>query len=580
MDFTEAWDDTCSCIGMAARIGNITEFHRLLEAGNPVDAPDNRGWRPLHEAAAEPKNLQCLEELLKHKDTNVNWQTHEGETALLLACKRRCRTNKNALEAVRLLLKYKADPNIADNEEETPLLAATRSGLTPVILELLSNGKADPNKVDCSGWSSLHEAAALGRADIVLSLLAVGAKINIQDECELTPIFTAAQHGKIECLKVLLDAAKERDQEELVDMRAEDGATPIMIAAQQGFTECVEMLLSYGANTSLRSFDNITALHLAVQGEHVRCLELLMDHINLNELVIGYQQEQFRNRISKGELEPITPLHLAVEWNSLRCLKILLERGFPVDCLCERKTMYEPQFLNLRPKYETALSFAIGKENTDAIDILLEAGANCNTTSDDVLHPLIPALMKSSFPLIDKLIDHGSDVNYKRTCAPITEILLVALKNKKLFVHLLLVGANPRLLFPTGSNSFIYLSVNFMFYFFNTWNQILQILYILLIFNGVTEEFLICIKYLQERRTKFRDYDALSWEMFLKEIEKPSTLSIFCRICIRRHLVKIHHTRDALNSAIYQLQLPQSLIAYLLYEDSFSKFWMDCDDNI
>ncbi|XP_023234873.1 ankyrin repeat and SOCS box protein 3-like [Centruroides sculpturatus] len=210
MDFTEAWDDTCSYIGLAARIGNITEFRKLVEAGNPVDAPDNRGWRPLHEAAAEPKDLRCLEELLKHKDTDVNWQTHEGETALLLACKRRCRTNKKPLEAVKLLLKYKADPNIADNEEETPLLAATRSGFAPVVLELLNNGKADPNKVDCSGWGSLHEAAMLGRADIVISLLTAGAKISIRDECEMTPIFTAAQHGKIECLKILLDAAKER----------------------------------------------------------------------------------------------------------------------------------------------------------------------------------------------------------------------------------------------------------------------------------------------------------------------------------------------------------------------------------
>ncbi|XP_067119888.1 ankyrin repeat and SOCS box protein 3-like [Centruroides vittatus] len=576
MDFTEAWDDTCSYIGLAARIGNITEFRKLVEAGNPVDAPDNRGWRPLHEAAAEPKDLRCLEELLKHKDTDVNWQTHEGETALLLACKRRCRTNKKPLEAVKLLLKYKADPNIADNEEETPLLAATRSGFAPVVLELLNNGKADPNKVDCSGWGSLHEAAMLGRADIVISLLTAGAKISIQDECEMTPIFTAAQHGKIECLKILLDAAKERGEVELIDMRAEDGATPVMIAAQQGFTECVEMLLAYGANINLKSFDNITALHLAVQGEHVSCLKLLMDHANVNELIIDYQPEKFRNRISRGELEPITPLHLAVEWNSNRCLKLLLERGFPVDCLCERGTRYEPQFFTfLRPTYETALSYAIGKENVEAVDILLEAGANCNSTSDDVLHPLIPALVKSSFLLIDKLIDHGSDVNYKRTCVPFAEILLIALKNKKLFLHLLFHGADPRLLFPTGNVPFIHYSVNLLFAFGYSWNQTLHILYILLLFNGMTKEFRECVDILQESRIKFNDYDALSWETFLKEIEKPSTLSVFCRICIRRHLVKIHRGRNALNNAIYRLQLPRTLITYLLYEDAYSKFWMD-----
>lgn len=52
--------------------------------------------------------------------TDVNWTTHEGESALLLACKRRQGTE--AEEFVNLLLQHGADPNILDNEEDSPLL--------------------------------------------------------------------------------------------------------------------------------------------------------------------------------------------------------------------------------------------------------------------------------------------------------------------------------------------------------------------------------------------------------------------------------------------------------------------------
>lgn len=65
MNFTEAWSDTCSTVGVAARTGNLTELLHLIENGRPVDVHDNRGWRPLHEAAAAGGSLEVLDVLLK-----------------------------------------------------------------------------------------------------------------------------------------------------------------------------------------------------------------------------------------------------------------------------------------------------------------------------------------------------------------------------------------------------------------------------------------------------------------------------------------------------------------------------------
>lgn len=53
-----------------------------------------------------------------------------------------------------------------------------------------------------------------------------------------------------------------------MNIGAEDWATPLMIAAQQGFLNCVNLLMEFGADPNLKTTDNVTALHLTVQGNH------------------------------------------------------------------------------------------------------------------------------------------------------------------------------------------------------------------------------------------------------------------------------------------------------------------------
>ncbi|XP_054711629.1 ankyrin repeat and SOCS box protein 3-like [Uloborus diversus] len=308
MDFTEQWSDTCSRVGHAARIGNRDSLLKLINLEKPVDVSDNRGWKPLHEAAALGPSLECLEALLKHKDTNINWKTHEGETALLLACKRRRGTDASGV--VSMLLKYGADPNIVDNEEESPLLAALRNDSREVV-ELLLDADANVNATDCSMWSPLHEAANRKDANLVCSLLSHGAQIDVQDECGMTPIFTAAQYGRENCLRELLKAAKEKGQEDVVNIGAEDWATPLMIAAQQGFADCVALLTEYGANPDLKTSDHATALHMAVQGNHKLCLDILLSKMDVNALISYFHPSTPRTWVHS---DMICPLHLAVEW--------------------------------------------------------------------------------------------------------------------------------------------------------------------------------------------------------------------------------------------------------------------------
>lgn len=70
MDFTEAYSDRCSAVGLAAREGNVEILRELINRGYSVDVPDNRRWLPIHEAAAH-NSSECLKLLIDTGKENL-----------------------------------------------------------------------------------------------------------------------------------------------------------------------------------------------------------------------------------------------------------------------------------------------------------------------------------------------------------------------------------------------------------------------------------------------------------------------------------------------------------------------------
>ncbi|OXB74299.1 UNVERIFIED_CONTAM: hypothetical protein H355_006828 [Colinus virginianus] len=73
MDFTEAYSDRCSAAGLAAREGDAEVLQKLIAQGHSLDVPDNRGWMPIHEAAAHSSS-RCLRLLLNAVDILLNYK--------------------------------------------------------------------------------------------------------------------------------------------------------------------------------------------------------------------------------------------------------------------------------------------------------------------------------------------------------------------------------------------------------------------------------------------------------------------------------------------------------------------------
>ncbi|XP_077628482.1 ankyrin repeat and SOCS box protein 3 isoform X2 [Crocuta crocuta] len=307
MDFTEAYSYTCSTVGLAAREGNVKVLRKLLRKGHSVDVADNRGWMPIHEAAYH-NSVECLRMLI-NADSSENYiktKTFEGFCALHLAA------SQGHWKIVHILLEAGADPNATTSEETTPLFLAVENGHIDVLRLLFRYGANVNGSHSMCGWNALHQATFQENAEIIKLLLKKGANKEFQDDFGITPLFVAAQYGKLESLSILISSGAN------VNCQALDQATPLFIAAQEGHTECVELLLSSGADPDLycNEDDWQLPIHAAAQMGHREILELLIP---------------LTNRDCDTGPDKVSPVYSAVFGGHERCLELLLQHGYSPD---------------------------------------------------------------------------------------------------------------------------------------------------------------------------------------------------------------------------------------------------------
>ncbi|XP_077190522.1 ankyrin repeat and SOCS box protein 3 isoform X2 [Paroedura picta] len=307
MDFTEAYSDRCSAVGLAAREGNVKHLKKLIKQGYSVDVPDNRGWMAIHEAAFYNKS-DCLKLLLHaaRSDDYIRAKTFEGTCPLHLSA------SQGSLECVSILLKSGADPNEVTNDATTPLFLAVEHGHIDVMRLLLHHG-ANVNGPHCwSEWNSLHQACFLNYPAILKLLLEKGGNTESEDDFGITPLFIAAQYGKLECLRILISHGAN------VNCRAKDRATPLFIAAQEGHGMCVELLLSKGADPNLYCNEDEWQLpmHAAAQMGHRSILRFLIP---------------VTDRLCDTAEGKLSPVYSAIYGGHEDCLELLLEEGYSPD---------------------------------------------------------------------------------------------------------------------------------------------------------------------------------------------------------------------------------------------------------
>nr|AFI99112.1 ankyrin repeat protein Diego [Clytia hemisphaerica] len=276
----------------AAVLGHTAIVELLLNSGADYSLADNNGVRPLHYAvqnnhrdvvatmirtgrvtdepdkdqrtalmwAALKGHMNVLKVLLGGKNVNINAVGINKQTALHMSCQ------TGNLECVQLLIQHKADVNMMDQQQHTPLFYACASGHGQIVTKLLQqDDQRNLHQCDLEGRTPLHYSAMVDRREIVNNLLQHGLDPNAQDNSGCPPLHIAAYGGNVHCMNVLLENNAQ------VNMQDNSGSTALHLACRSGNLDAVKLLVSrYRANMNIfdGSEEKLTCLDYAILNDH------------------------------------------------------------------------------------------------------------------------------------------------------------------------------------------------------------------------------------------------------------------------------------------------------------------------
>jgi ankyrin repeat protein len=186
---------------------------------------------------------------------------------------------------------------------------------------------------------------------LLQQLLAANASTVLPDRYGQTPLMIAAQHGSVNCLKVLLKHRVPLDEQ-----RNGSGSTALHWAINYSSPECVLALLKAGARVDIKSEIGTTRhqaplLSAAVQGVWDIAEILIKHHAPASTLDISGGTSVIHEAAAAGEEQILkmildlpdrpdintknkdraTPLELAATNGATRCFKLLLDNGASID---------------------------------------------------------------------------------------------------------------------------------------------------------------------------------------------------------------------------------------------------------
>ena len=163
-------------------------------------------------------------------DFNQKGGPHDG-TALYYASKF---GNVNVVDA---LLKEKADPNVCDKNDNSPLMVASKEGHVQIVTKLLLQENTDFNKRGQFRRTALWYACNIGKEVVVDALLEAKADQNVCDEDDNSPLIVATQKGHFQIVTKLL----QRENTDF-NKRGQFGRTALWHACQNGKEDVVDVL--------------------------------------------------------------------------------------------------------------------------------------------------------------------------------------------------------------------------------------------------------------------------------------------------------------------------------------------------
>jgi ankyrin repeat protein len=412
--------DSSALLADAMQSGRLDRVRGLLDRGEvEIDAAQADGMTALHWAVYRD-DLDGTEMLLE-AGADASVANRYGVEPLSLACQ-----NGNA-KIVKRLLEAGADANAELRGGETVLMTASRTGVLEVVRDLIASG-AMVNATERNGQTAIMWAAAAGHADVVDALIDAGADFRQTLRSGFNPFFFAVRQGHIDVVLRLLAAGV--DVNEPIDPARKAGNGPaggtssLLLAVENGHFELAEVLLREGADArdprlGYTALHAITWVRKPLRGDgdpppigsgSTSSLELVRSLVahgaDVNAVHGKHPAGNYRlNRTGA------TPFLLAAETGDIPLMKLLLELG--ADPTIANADHVTPLLAAsgvgvLSNGDETA---GTEEEAIQAVQLLLDLGADINAVDDQGKTAMHGAAFKSWTKLVQFLADHGADVN-------------------------------------------------------------------------------------------------------------------------------------------------------------------------
>lgn len=441
--------DGITALMTASVAGHVNAVKLLIDEGADPLAVDADGLTALMNAAEKGATnvMKVLIDAAGSPDY-VNIMSTTGFNALIIA------SAHGHTDSVKyLIIEAKADVNLVHENKVGALMYAAASGHVDTMKVLLEDGKVNINDLHTNGGSALIEACTAGASDAIIYLIDNGADFKVTDNDGVTPLMAIAAQGNVTGVNAVLNALKtdmsDAELKDHVNLFSFSGGSAVMFAAAGGHAEATKVLIDLGADVNAIAqatpeyldklanmieegtiddsdphVDGVTAVHVAAQGGHLDCVNILIDagaDVTVQDdedrtpllLAVKGNYADVAIALVKGGADPNTPYvdddgvshnllfdSLVVE--NTEFASLLIESGADIYSEDEHKV--------------TTLLQASHRGMTDIVKALISKNSRpewVNTASDENITPIIAASSEGHLDIVKMLVDAKADVNSK-----------------------------------------------------------------------------------------------------------------------------------------------------------------------
>ena len=349
-------------------------------------------------AAVKAADVDAVRSLIVDRGVDVNQAAPDGATALHWA------VHRNDAALVDLLLAAGAGVSTANRYGVQPISLAAENGDAGILEALLAAG-ADPNAALPGGETVLMTAARTGDAEAVRVLLVRGADPNLRDGFRgQTALMWAAARNNAGAVHALAELGADVRAKTGTVARAPlgnrlfyapppTGFTALLFAARGGHVEAVRVLLAAGADVDDTLSDGQSALVVAVANANWELAGYLLDRgADPNLAGAGWNalhQLVRTRRMNTGFGFPGPIPSGSVD--SIDVLKKMIAAGGDVNARMTANGMKDGQRNRLNRLGATPFFLAAKVTDTEALRVLVDAGADATIPNADGTTPLMVA---------------------------------------------------------------------------------------------------------------------------------------------------------------------------------------------